>query len=67
MGILISTVAALSTFYSESRNVHDPKIRRKQIVRLIGKMPTWPPTPTGIAWAFPTWRPIQIWATPRIT
>jgi citrate synthase len=40
MGILISTVAALSTFYSESRNVHDPKIRRKQIVRLIGKMPT---------------------------
>ena len=40
MGILISTVAALSTFYAESRNVHDPKIRRKQIVRLIGKMPT---------------------------
>ncbi len=40
MGILISTVAALSTFYPESRNVHDPKIRRKQIVRLIGKMPT---------------------------
>ncbi|MGB7759234.1 MAG: citrate synthase [Bryobacteraceae bacterium] len=40
MGILISTVAALSTFYPESRNVHDPKVRRKQIVRLIGKMPT---------------------------
>jgi citrate synthase len=40
MGILISTVAALSTFYPESRNVGDPKIRRKQIVRLIGKMPT---------------------------
>jgi citrate synthase len=40
MGILISTVAALSTFYPESRNVNDPKIRRKQIVRLIGKMPT---------------------------
>jgi citrate synthase len=40
MGILISTVAALSTFYPESRHVHDPKIRRKQIVRLIGKMPT---------------------------
>jgi citrate synthase len=40
MGILISTVAALSTFYPESRNVTDPKIRRKQIVRLIGKMPT---------------------------
>jgi citrate synthase len=40
MGILISTVAALSTFYPESRNVNDPKIRRKQVVRLIGKMPT---------------------------
>ena len=40
MGILISTVAALSTFYPESRNVNAPNIRRKQIVRLIGKMPT---------------------------
>jgi len=40
MGILISTVAALSTFYSESKHIHDPKIRRRQIVRLIGKMPT---------------------------
>ncbi len=40
MGILISTVAALSTFYPESRHVHDAKVRRKQIVRLIGKMPT---------------------------
>jgi citrate synthase len=40
MGILISTVAALSTFYGEARNIGDPKIRRRQIVRLIGKMPT---------------------------
>ena len=40
MGMLISTVAALSTFYPEARNVLDPKIRRKQAVRLIGKMPT---------------------------
>lgn len=40
MGIMISTVAALSTFYPESRNVADPKIRRKQIVRLIAKLPT---------------------------
>jgi citrate synthase len=40
MGILISTVAALSTFYPESRNVSDPGCRRKQIIRLIGKMPT---------------------------
>jgi citrate synthase len=40
MGILLSTVAALSTFYPDSRNVADPKVRRKQVVRLIGKMPT---------------------------
>jgi citrate synthase len=33
-------VAALSTFYPESRNVSDPGCRRKQIIRLIGKMPT---------------------------
>ena len=40
MGILLSTVAALSTFYPDARNIADPKCRRKQIVRLIGKMPT---------------------------
>ena len=40
MGILMSTVAALSTFYPESRNIADPLCRRKQIVRIIGKMPT---------------------------
>jgi citrate synthase len=40
MGILISTVAALSTFYPEAKNINDPKSRSKQIVRLIGKMPT---------------------------
>ena len=40
MGILISTVAALSTFYPEAKNIGDPKSRHKQIVRLIGKMPT---------------------------
>jgi len=40
MGILISTVAALSTFYSEAHNITDPKIRHRQVVRLIGKMPT---------------------------
>jgi len=40
MGILISTVAALSTFYPESHHPRDPKVRRRQILRLIGKMPT---------------------------
>jgi citrate synthase len=40
MGMLISTVAALSTFYSDSRKVLDPEMRKLQILRLIGKMPT---------------------------
>jgi citrate synthase len=40
MGILISTVSAMSTLYPESKNVHDPKIREKQIWRIIGKLPT---------------------------
>jgi len=40
MGILVSTVAALSTFYPEARLVHDKAIQRRQIVRLIAKMPT---------------------------
>src|SRR5437764_3967432 len=40
MGILLSTVAALSTFYPDARNIGDPACRRRQIVRLIAKMPT---------------------------
>jgi len=40
MGMFISTVAALSTMYPESRNVHDPENRKQQICRLIGKVPT---------------------------
>ena len=40
MAMLVSTVAALSTVYPESKNVHDPAIRLLQIKRLIGKMPS---------------------------
>jgi citrate synthase len=40
MSMFISTVAALSTFYPEARNVKDPEIRLKQIYRLIAKVPT---------------------------
>ena len=40
MGMLISMIAAMSTFYPEAHNVHDPKVRIKQIHRLIAKMPT---------------------------
>jgi citrate synthase len=40
MGMLISTVAALSTFYPDSRDVTNPRARRRQIHRLIAKLPT---------------------------
>ena len=40
MGMLISTVAALSTFYPEAQNVDDPRSREIQTHRLIAKMPT---------------------------
>jgi citrate synthase len=40
MAMLVSSVAALSTVYPESKNIHDPAIRLLQIKRLIGKMPS---------------------------
>ena len=40
MAMLVSTVAALSTVYPDSKNIHDPAIRLLQIKRLIGKMPS---------------------------
>jgi citrate synthase len=40
MGILMATIAALSTFYPEAKNVDDGAGRWLQIVRIIGKLPT---------------------------
>ncbi len=40
MGMLVSGIAALSTFYPEAKQVQDPDVRAKQIVRLIAKTPT---------------------------
>ena len=40
MGILVSTVGALSTFYPEAKKIFDVKARRDQTYRLISKMPT---------------------------
>jgi len=40
MGMLVSTVAALSTFYPEAKDVEDPENRMLQMTRLIAKMPT---------------------------
>jgi citrate synthase len=40
MGMLVSTIAALSTFYGEAKNIFDPASRTQQAYRLIAKMPT---------------------------
>ena len=40
MGMLVSAVGALSTFYLEAKDVYNPEVRAKQIMRLIAKMPT---------------------------
>ena len=40
MGMLVSAIAALSTFYPDANKIDDPDNRYKQIVRLIAKMPT---------------------------
>jgi citrate synthase len=40
MGMLISTIAALSTFYPDAKDIFSKESRQKQTYRLIGKMPT---------------------------
>jgi len=40
MGMLQSTVGALSTFYPTSKHVNDPRQRAHHTIRLIAKMPT---------------------------
>jgi citrate synthase len=46
MGMLLSAIGALGTFYPDAAQIDDPEIRHLQIVRLIAKMRT-----LG-AWAF---------------
>ncbi len=40
MGMLVSAVAALSTFYPDAKDIFDDESRKKQTYRLLGKMPT---------------------------
>lgn len=40
MGMLTASLAAMSTFYPEAKNIEDPANRMKQITRLIAKLPT---------------------------
>jgi citrate synthase len=40
MGMLLGSVGALSTFYPDANEIHDPENRDIQTIRLIAKMPT---------------------------
>src|SRR6267142_2700102 len=40
MGMLVSTMGALSTYYPEAKIVNDQEVRQRQAYRLIAKMPT---------------------------
>ena len=40
MGMFVSSVAALSTFYPEAGRVDDAIVRMEQVIRLIAKVPT---------------------------
>jgi citrate synthase len=40
MGMFVSGLAALSTYYPESKDIFDPVNRQRQILRLIAKTPT---------------------------
>jgi len=40
MGTLASTVAGLSTFYDDAKNIFDPGARRRNQFRLLAKVPT---------------------------
>ncbi len=40
MGMFVSGLAALSTFYPDAKDIDDPASRSKQILRLIAKSPT---------------------------
>ena len=47
MSMLCSTVAALSSFYPDAKNIADPEQRKVSIIRLLAKVPTWRRSPPG--------------------
>jgi citrate synthase len=40
MGVLQSSIGALSTYYPEAKELYDDEVRRLQMIRMIAKMPT---------------------------
>ena len=65
MGMLVSAVAALSTYYKDAKDLDDPEILHKQIVRLIAKMPTLAAAAHRFRSACPLSIPTTRSATPR--
>ena len=57
MGVLISSVAALSTLFPDASNITDPAVRRRQAIRLVGQVPTLAAFAhrrrTGMPYAYP--------------
>jgi citrate synthase len=57
MGVFVSTVAALSTFYPDAKRIQDEGARHEQIIRLIAKAPTLAAFAhrhsTGMPYAYP--------------
>jgi citrate synthase len=57
MGVLISSVAALSTLFPDASRIDDPETRRRQAVRLLGQVPTLAAFAhrrrTGMPYAYP--------------
>ena len=57
MGMLVSAVAALSTFYLDAKDIFDPESRSKQVVRLMPRCRRWPRRPTASASGCPSSTP----------
>ena len=53
MGMFISTVGALSTFYPDAKEIFSQESRRLQTLRLIARSRASPPTPTAIRFGRP--------------
>ena len=65
MGMLVSTLAALSTFYPEAKDIFDEPTRYKQIMRLIAKMPTLAAGTHRFSVGSPSSTPTTTWASAR--
>ena len=56
MGMLISSLAYMSTLHKEASDVENSAIREKQILRILGKLPTV----AAFAYRTADWPPVQL-------